>query len=309
MSTVHHLYDLLIFGGRHDPSITALINAAEERNISLLKVLHDEDTEPEINWDYQSGSFIINGQICNVNSSFLRYDVFSKPAKTPSQLDRGFGWYTTIMGACLVSNTIYTPNKFMDHRTGHKSFNLACAKGFGIPIPDTHITNSQTVFSHFCEDKNRVIKPVAGGSYCISADTAIESTEWHDGKAPMPAFVQECLSYPEYRIFRYGDHFMTFEIDSDHLDYRAFKENSMFRVPNEKIGEDTLKKLKDMTDRLGVDFFACDFKTRQSTGEVVFLEMNTGPMFVGYDICVDGELINGMLDWLTSQTATKSNVA
>jgi len=298
-------YALLIVGGQHDPHIALLNQTALNMGQSVFFVTHDNLTEPEIVWDYQKGLFSINGQCSTARAAFVRYDVFSSPQvcedNNQNHLSKPYGWYSTFLGACAATNGLRLPNAFMDLRANHKSFLLAHAQAHGLRIPRTHITNSKTSIEEFCEKYEAVIKPVAGGTYCVEAKDAVSDADWENNQAPLPVFLQEKLSYPEYRIFRMGDHFVSFEIHSKHLDYRVNHDNKIRYVENHVVGEGLLDRLRKMSDSLNIDFFACDFKSHPQTGELVFLELNSGPMFAAYDAAANGLLVHKMVTWLTSK--------
>lgn len=296
-------YDLILFGGRRDPNIVRLCETAARLNVSCLLIMHDEQHEPAVTWDFSAQEFRIDGRCVSARSAFLRYDVFSSSNQSPAELDRAYGWFTTVFGACAATPDMRVANARMDMRASHKAFMLAFAQSHGIAIPDTRITNEENQLDAFCEDRERIAKPVAGGAYCIQASEARGMTDWHEGKAPIPAIVQDRLVYPEYRVFRFGEGFMTFEITSDHLDYRPHRDTQIKPVGNDVLGDGVIERLKTMTDRLSIDFFACDFKTHADTGVPLFLELNSGPMFAAYDAAADLQLSEGMVHWLTAPGA------
>jgi D-alanine-D-alanine ligase-like ATP-grasp enzyme len=95
------------------------------------------------------------------------------------------------------------------------------------------------------------------------------------------------------RVFRVGREFHGFAIRSNNIDYRA--DNDCRIEPLTKLPADLTRKLKRLTDRLGLDFAAADYKTCATTGELKFLEVNTSPMFVAFDIAGGGCLTGGMV--------------
>ncbi|MGH1542859.1 MAG: hypothetical protein ACRBHB_20740 [Arenicella sp.] len=293
-------YDLLLFGGRRDPNINCLQKTARDMGKQVLMVSHDESSEPSIAWNFSQGQMIIDQQAITAQSAFLRYDVFSSSNQSSEELDRAYAWFSVFTGACSATQSMLVPNERMDSRASHKAFILAYAASHGIPIPESLISNDQLAIEAFCQKNDAIAKPAAGGAYCIKADKACEETDWQEKLAPMPAIIQETLTYPEYRIFRYGDNFMTFEIHSEHLDYRPHQTNSIRVVPNSVLGEGIVDRLKSMSDSLNINFFACDFKTHEKTGVPLFLELNSGPMFAAFSASSKGALAREMINWLTS---------
>ncbi|MEZ5451488.1 MAG: hypothetical protein R3E93_01530 [Thiothrix sp.] len=67
----------------------------------------------------------------------------------------------------------------------------------------------------------------------------------------------------------------------------------MTEAPGELV-----EKLAQLSGHLGLDFAAADFKTDPATGELQFLEINTNPMFAGFDQVAAGALSDAMLRYL-----------
>ncbi len=60
-----------------------------------------------------------------------------------------------------------------------------------------------------------------------------------------------------------------------------------------------LGPLRKLTNRLGLNYAAADFKASAESDALIFLEVNSNPMFAAFDHASDGALVDGMLDWLT----------
>jgi D-alanine-D-alanine ligase-like ATP-grasp enzyme len=58
------------------------------------------------------------------------------------------------------------------------------------------------------------------------------------------------------------------------------------------------RQLKRLTDRIGLDFAAADYKTCANTGKLKFLEVNTAPMFVAFDRAGKGCITDAILRFL-----------
>jgi D-alanine-D-alanine ligase-like ATP-grasp enzyme len=87
-------------------------------------------------------------------------------------------------------------------------------------------------------------------------------------------------------------------VASDDLDYR---ENQSARVePLDEVPGDVGEGLTRLMDRLGLDFGAADFKTCPDTGRLLFLEINTGPMFAAFDQASKGAVTAALADFLES---------
>jgi hypothetical protein len=55
-------------------------------------------------------------------------------------------------------------------------------------------------------------------------------------------------------------------------------------------------------DEVGLDFGAADFKTCPDTGSYRFLEVNSAPMFAGFDRVAKGCLSAAILEWLRANS-------
>ena len=64
------------------------------------------------------------------------------------------------------------------------------------------------------------------------------------------------------------------------------------------VPADLVEKLTHLSDHLGLDFAAADFKTDARSGELQFLEINTNPMFAGFDQIAAGALSDALLKHL-----------
>ena len=57
-------------------------------------------------------------------------------------------------------------------------------------------------------------------------------------------------------------------------------------------------RLVRLCDRIGLDFAAADFMRDPTSGELVFLEVNSQPMFAAFDLVAGGRLCDAILDGL-----------
>ncbi|NER99558.1 MAG: hypothetical protein F6J86_38060, partial [Symploca sp. SIO1B1] len=119
--------------------------------------------------------------------------------------------------------------------------------------------------------------------------------EFRNGCAAMPAIVQNRLVAPEVRIYVVGNHAFAFEIRSQHLDYRVKQDAQVIPLATIPAEVELLRKLMVT---LGMDFGAADFKTDPNTEQLVFLELNSSPMFVRFDQVLDGALCEAMIQTL-----------
>jgi hypothetical protein len=121
-----------------------------------------------------------------------------------------------------------------------------------------------------------------------------------NGRSPIPAIVQQRLTYPEFRIYLADGRFHLFEIHSQLLDYRTAAPSSLVYRGEDLPWPGVAEALAKVVAAVGVDFCACDFKTRSAGEPPLFLELNSGPMFAAYDHAAEGRLCDAIVAQLTA---------
>ncbi len=91
-----------------------------------------------------------------------------------------------------------------------------------------------------------------------------------DGVLPAPAIVQEEPAPPEARAFLAGERYFAFDVASPDLDYREHQ--NVRPTFLEQVPDGLERGLGVLTDELGLDFAAADFKTCPRSGKLIFLE-------------------------------------
>jgi len=177
----------------------------------------------------------------------------------------------------------------------NKPLALVWARQAGLPVPATTLHSSVAIADAALDRAAVVYKPVGGGDMCRELD-AEALGRVSDPYLPRPYIFQEKLVPPEIRIFRVGEQFFAFQIEADALDYRTVGGDA--KVIEVEPPAHLLEGLRELTDRFGLTYTAADFKTRADTGELVFLETNSNPMFAAFDVASEGRLVDAMLDWL-----------
>lgn len=269
---------ILIIGGSGDHNLKRLADAAAVRQAPFRFIVTDADPAPVISWQPGSADITINGETFGATGTglFIRYDVFSDkdPASKAAFYDALKGWAE----ACPAVGLLNRANETLEVS---KPRALVLAKDCGFDVPQTWITDD---FNRFADKSQFIAKPVAGGDY---ARPLSEMTETPD----RPWIVQEKLVYPELRLFRVGPHFFAFKISSSVLDYRTSDEFEMEEVTPPK---ELVESMRRLTDRMGLDYAAADLKTDPKTGKLLFMEINTMPMFTGYDDRAQGRLSDAL---------------
>ena len=302
---------LLLAGGLDDPNLTVLAAAAQRTNVELLDLRLPANESPAFCWNpaegaprFQGGQIFQspqnNDQQINLTGAFIRHDVFGGMTDPrPEVLTRASAWYQTLMGWFLAEPRIRLFNRQISQIAMNKPATLVLAREAGLQIPPTWITNEAGKFGGHQESNQQdqmIAKPVLGGDYCYSLEEALGKTDLRSGLAAAPAIVQKRLAAPEVRIYVIGESAFAFEVRSNSLDYRVNQDAELILLPEVPQEVSLLRKLMS---RLSMDFGAADFKTDPDTGQLVFLELNTGPMFARFDHVSGGQICAAIIHELT----------
>jgi len=278
----------LVFGGKKDYNIRAFIKSLELHNIKFLPILLEEGEIPNIVWDMERSMLIVNNKIVSCSAIFLRNDVFNSVTSSATS----YTWFKTIRSWALADKNISLFNK--QYIGMNKSYNLALAKEVGLATPHTIITNQISLLRKITHPKQYIIKPIIGGKYTLTlADYLANENNYKENHTPL-MYLQNRLIQPEMRIYGIGKQFFAFNIISNQLDYRV---DSKTKIIETVVPVHLSAKLLGLMEALKLDFGAADFKTCPKTGEYLFLEINSGPMFSKFDSISKGKLSKAMIDW------------
>lgn len=287
---------ILIAGGEADHNIDAIVRAAEARGGDLRTVRVGPGNDPAATWDVQGDTLILDGEEVRPDAIFLRYDVFNhKLDRRPAVATRALAWFNTVQGWGLAHGVRMMNQRYRGQ--GNKPYMLSVARRVGLTIPRTVITNELDLLERSPEP--RVAKPVSGGGFCQPLEALLERTERRNGRAAAPAIVQERLVPREVRVFGVGGRFIPFHITSDALDYRTSSATRVIPLTLDVVDPGLTDGLARLMAELEMEFAAADFKTSPETGKLVFLEINSSPMFAGFDAVSDGAVSAAILDHLT----------
>lgn len=287
---------LFIGGGDADPNITALLTAAERDGVSYRKLLVGKSSHPSITWDISTGELLLENEPLDCSAAFVRADVFTALSdRQASSQYRAVAWHTAVTGWLAAHPDVFMFNRRNFNQLTNKPLVLKVAHDCGLAIPKTLITNDRESLAGFLSDGAGVVKPINGGGYCEPLAEVLERTPVKDGRVAAPAIVQQRLVPPEVRIYAIGNRYFAFNVISPELDYRATQN---CRVEPTEVPEQLSGRFSALLAKLGLDFAAADFKTCPDTGQLLFLEVNTGPMFAAFDHATNGELCHTMIETL-----------
>lgn len=292
---------VLIAGGEADPNIRSILRRARERELPVLELLAGPGRTPALTWDVQADTLALDGRAVRPGAGFMRYDVFHAMADKRAAVGfRAQAWYTALHGWLLAHDDVRMVNRAYAGQT-NKPFMLRMAAACGLRIPRTCITNELDALERMDDAAEMIAKPVPGGGFTQMVSELLRTTQRQGGLSAAPAIVQQRLVAPEVRIYGIGGRFVPFDVISAQLDYRADTSTRVEPRPLASIDPALVGALGRLMDRLGMEYGAADFKTDVETGELVFLEVNSGPMFVAFDRASGYAVSDAILDYLTAR--------
>lgn len=289
--------DILLVGGDADPQLLRLWRAAAERGLGVFPLLVGVSGTPALTWDLGSSELRTETGTVDVLGAFIREDVFNRAQTgTLERSIKSHTWWLSVSGWLLDHPEVQLVNRrHMSRAPTNKPQMLRRAAEHGFRVPRTLVTNDIREVNALVRTGEWVHKPVAGGDHCRPLDLYDTASRTLD----YPFIVQERLVQPEMRIYRIGQQFFAFAVRSEVLDYRTSADTVLELVsPPETL----CIPMAALADEMGLDFAAADFKSCPRTGELLFLEINSNPMFVAFDIVAEGKLVAALLDLMTKRS-------
>ena len=294
---------LLIAGGETDPNVDSLVARVERRGMEARTLRVGHGTNPSLAWSFDDDRLLIDGYEASPAGVFLRYDVFGHLADGRRETAyRANAWYTALQGWMLAHPSVAMLNRRYGGQM-NKPYMLHLAARTGLFIPPTRVTNELDAVEREAAALGPLIaKPLTGGGYAQPLEELLASTERRDGRSAAPAVVQRRMVPPEVRVYGVGmgarRRFVAFRVESDALDYRVDDDSRVVHLSLDQVGAEAVGGLGRLMDALEMDWGAADFKACPDTGRLAFLEVNSGPMFAGFDAVSDSAVSDAILDFL-----------
>lgn len=277
----------------------ALSRTAQALGVPCTDLCVPAGSSPRFHWSLDDASDLAAtlpwGPGTPPRGAFVRQDVFAAMADPrPEVSQRALGWFAAVQGWLLAHPGVRTFNADIAAVAFNKPAALLRARAAGLRIPATWLSNDTTCLRAREASQPCIAKPVAGGGLCQTLPEALQGVQ--ADHSAMPALVQPRLAGPEWRVFVVGEQTLAFEVRSPSLDYRALQDAEVVSGPVPPEAQALRRLMQD----LRMDFGAADFKTDLDTGELVFLELNTSPMFARFDWASEGALTRAMVHHLVA---------
>jgi glutathione synthase/RimK-type ligase-like ATP-grasp enzyme len=169
----------------------------------------------------------------------------------------------------------------------YKPFQLHALRSVGARVPRTLISNDpQAVKAFHAEVKDVIYKPVTGGAITRVLDQ--ETLENLEHLRASPVIFQERIGGDDLRVMLAGDDIVScvaIRTPEQHLDFRADPVYSGGDATYEevKLPEEVQAMCRQAARKCGLVFAGIDIK-RAPSGEWVFLELNSSPIYLDVEL-------------------------
>ena len=179
-----------------------------------------------------------------------------------------------------------------------KPMQLALLRRAGMPVPETVWTNDPAAVRDFAQGRRVAYKPVAGGAATKELAPEDLTDERLGALRGAPVTFQELLEGDNYRVYCIdGKVVATIRVESESLDYRQ-QERAIEAVT---LPDEILEQCVEATALLGLRWSGIDLKA-DAAGNLKFLELNSSPMFLGFDRNAGTKILDSLANALASHT-------
>jgi len=291
--------EVLVAGGDADPNLGALLTCLASRGVDHQALLVGAAAHPRVTWDLEADALRIDGEERRPAALFIRSDVFTGlAARRPEPFQRAAAWYTTLAGWALSHPEVRLLNRASARQVTNKPEVLHLARGLGLDVPPTLVTNDHELLTAELERREMIVKPVNGGDFARDLREVLPGAATVNGSLASPAIVQRRLVPPEIRVYRIAGRCFPYQLVADALDYRTTADCQVVPLEVSDLPGGLTDRLAALMDHLQMDFGAADLKACAETGRLQFLEINNSPMFAAFDAASGGRLTHALADFL-----------
>ena len=175
-----------------------------------------------------------------------------------------------------------------------KPFQLAVLESAGLPVPKTLWTNDPEEVRRFADGRRVAYKPVTGGAATKELRPEDLTDERLRKLRGAPVTFQQLLEGDNFRVYCIdGEVVECFRITSQALDFRQNDEV----VEQTTLPEDVLGQCSTAAEILQLRWAGMDLRD-DGTGTLRFLELNSSPMFLGFDARAGTNVLGSLVDTL-----------
>lgn len=285
---------VLLVGSSIDAHIQAVSDELQKRGVEAVVV----DTlgfpeEPAIALGDRMEDITIDGRALGMPSSVYIRDIYAQPLAVGVDVadEMEEDWRRTLIAFREKAHVVYSMlgrwvelgvpvyNPMSADWRMFKPIQLAILRAAGLPVPETVWTNDPETVRKFAAGQRVAYKPVAGGASTKELAPEDLTDERLNTLKGAPVTFQKLLAGANYRVYCLdGKVIATIRIESVSLDYRQQEEVIETVELSPEIHEQCLRA----ADALGLRWTGMDLKA-DDEGNLQFLELNSSPMFLGFD--------------------------
>ena len=294
MSPTRTEHPVVLVGSPQDAHVNALFESLQERDVDV--VVADTLAFPEdfrISLGHAMESITIEDRTIGMPAAEYVRDTYTHPLSygvdVADEMDAD--WRRTLVafrekGQMLVpvlarwtdlGVPMYNPAR-NDWRNS-KGFQIAALDRAGLPVPRTLWTNDPAAVRSFAGGGRVVYKPVAGGAATKELGPEDLTDERLRTLRGAPVTFQELLVGDNYRVYCLdGSVVATIRVTSPEIDFRQNEEI----VEETELPAEVLEHCLKAAEVIGMRWTGMDLRAH-ADGTLRFLELNSSPMFLGFD--------------------------
>lgn len=182
-----------------------------------------------------------------------------------------------------------------------KPYQLALLRRAGLPVPRTLWTNDPAAVRAFAEtNAGTIYKPVHGGAHTRKLEPSDLEPARLARLQASPVCFQELLPGRNLRVYVVDERVVcALSVESDELDFREVQP----RVTTIELGPELARQCLAAARCLGLRFTGMDLR-EDAQGQPLFLELNSSPMFLGFEHLANVKIGSALCDALATGGAS-----
>ena len=302
---------VLLVGSPKDAHIDAVRDGLDELGVDVMVV----DTlsfpeHPTITLGERLDSITIDGRDVARPAALYFRDVYAQPlavgVDATSEMEED--WHRTLVAFREKAHMLFpllgrwaelrVPfyNPPASNWRHAKAMQLSLLGEAGLPVPETIWTNDPARVRSFAGGRRIAYKPVAGGAATRELGPDDLTDERLRSLRGAPVTFQELLEGENIRVYCLdGEVIASMRIVSESLDYRQ-NEEAMEQV---KLPDEANEQCLRASELLHMRWTGIDLK-RDAAGNLKFLELNSSPMFLGFDRGAGTGILDALVKALAS---------
>lgn len=188
-------------------------------------------------------------------------------------------WSSLLFRWSALGVRLYNPAECSQPLT--KPYQLALLRRAGLPVPNTLWSNDPAAVSEFASRHAATIyKPVHGGAHTRKLQPRDLEPARLARLQASPVCFQELLPGRNLRVYVVDERVVcALSVESDDLDFREFQQATVQAI---EIGAELEQQCLAATRCLGLRFTGMDLR-EDADGRPLILELNSSPMFLGFE--------------------------